>query len=45
MHKKILENNKLVMVDETRIQCNKEKEERPALIHICGSCVPVMMKQ
>ncbi len=24
MHKKILENNKLVMVDKTRIQCNKE---------------------
>lgn len=25
MHKKVLENNKLVMVDETRIQCNKEE--------------------
>jgi len=25
MHKKILENNKLVLVDETRIQCNKEE--------------------
>ena len=25
MHKRILENNKLVMVDETRIQCNKEE--------------------
>lgn len=28
MHRKILENNILVMVDETRIQCNKEEGRR-----------------